>query len=280
MIRSKLSPFSVVLQQDVMPVARRLKLSRRQVTTVLRSAHNLPHEKRKGVWKFTCDGGLERFIAAIQQHAKSQGTSIAVVCLDLLNIGAQNAERSETWVNSHVINPLVDLAIESAAALCGRNPGSWFECFHYGGGDEYVIVLYGIDEHRLVEIDGRMLEAREITSAFDTLVRTSTRFAIRSGLDMVPHSKRWWRIGYWGTGILYGISTWNADQADKTPEQMLDEGFVLVQRYKRGQRGQEGNPLDLSIPEQCRRMVRMPLCIMEKLFGINFRQQTICTERI
>lgn len=268
-----LTPLDLIIEEEVMPIASTLGLSRSDVELLLKATENVPREKRPGVWKFPRDGGIERFIDSTAAQAKRCGKALAIISLDLLNIGGMNASRSETWVNSHVIDPLLDLALAACRELVAGVDGAWFQLFHYGGGDEYVVVIYGIDDNEPKSINGNTLPAHDITRAFDTLVRTAAVFARSQGLDLVPHGKKWWRIGYWGTGILYGIALWDPSKPLRKAEELLDDAFVWVQQFKRGLKGKEGNPLDLSIWEQCRRMVWMPWCILYKLFGIELRRK-------
>ena len=255
------SPFQFLQDRYLLPVAMSEGVSPDQLEPILREFQKLPRKKwecKEGiVWSFPSKEGLECYLREMMDLAASLGLKMYVIGKDIGNLSGINAFSSEVFADQMVVYPLLELAMRSCNGLCQLCAGWFWQMFHYGGGDEYLTVVIGPDE-------------RTLTTALDTMVRESVAYSREQGLDLIPHGKKWWRIPYWGTRWTYGWSVCDpAHGLQKSPEQMLREAFVLVQKCKRGMKFGEQDPMDITLWDQIRRMARMPKAIVYKLFGVD-----------
>ncbi len=273
-------PLVLAMEEHVLPIAKQLGLTREQLIPLLVAAGKCPSKKREGVWRFPSTDQLEKHLLKLKGRAKKLRKLLTIIGIDLRNVGGLNEIFGETKVNEF-IDALLDLIICAAKDLCAAHDESEFQLIHYGGGDEYLLVVLGVDEFRPIIISDKSgttksVPCHDVTRAMDTLVRMSVQYSIDRGLDMVPHPKRWWRIQWWGTGVFYGISYYDPrdpTRPDLTPQEMLSQAAILVQKCKRGLRiGANGrlehDPLELGLWQQIRRMWKMPRVILYKLFNV------------
>lgn len=270
----ELNPLVAFQQSHIIPAAVRLGIDPKELEELFRqSMHALPQLKRQDVWKFASEPVLEDYVKKWIVKSKRRRKLLAIIGIDLRNIGGLNARFGETKVNE-IIDCLLDLLIAAVKDLCSGVEDAEWSLVHYGGGDEYLLLISGIDEFALesfLDKDGiqRTRTKKTLTKALDTLVRDSVRWAISVGLGNTRHPKHW-STEHWGTGIFYGVTFVHPEQEEVDVKKAIGNSFKICQQCKRGIKPGEVNPLELPLREQIYRFLFIFVGLFNRLCNTNY----------
>ena len=293
-----LSPKQFIFFHRIAPAAVDLGITEDQLEALLPYMEGYPRTKFDEVVRFENQDDLLEWLRYLQGYATEKGISFAVIGLDIKNIGGLNEVYGETMVNEF-IHHLIELFVRGLAELAASVEGAMYFPVHYGGGDEYLAVVLGVQEDQLIKGGARTgfrarvsaewaaelgsangpsangpptEKPRLLTGALDGIMRAAADFSRKHGLGEVPHGKKWWNLRLWGTGLAYGVTYFDPRAGERSsPETMLRDAFKLVQRFKRGMKEGESDPTLYQWSDFWQRLRCLPWCVAYKLLGVDIR---------